>query len=644
MSYIDIHKVLHKHWGYNQFRPLQEDIIRSVLDGRDTLALLPTGGGKSICFQVPAMAQEGLCIVITPLIALMKDQVDQLQRRRVRAEAIYSGMSTQEIDKVLEQAVKGELKFLYCSPERLQNDMFLMRLPKMPVNLLAVDESHCISQWGYDFRPPYLKIANIRPLMKKKVPVIALTATATPEVVKDIQNKLEFKSYNVFQKSFERKNLTYVVIHQEDKLSRLMRLIHKVPGTGIVYVRNRRKTRQIAMWLHNKNVRAGYYHAGLDQKTREKRQQEWMEGKIGIIVATNAFGMGIDKPDVRFVAHMDVPDNLEAYFQEAGRAGRDLKQSWAVLLYNKEDLLDADRYFQWAYPPLETIKKVYNELGNYLNIPVGTGLNAAYDFDMSQFVKICNLNPVIAFNAIKFLEKEGYLMLSDAIANKSKIFFPINRNELYEFQVRHAYYDPFIKILLRSYPGLFSGFVPINEHEISRRAAITVEKTRNILHKLNQMDVLKYQPSSEKPQLVFVNQRYNYRDLQISPHTYQYRKETARKRLDAIKDYVTSSTRCRSHILLEYFGEKNAPRCGKCDVCKKRNKLNLSQYEFDLVLERIKPPLKKEKITLQDIVKYADIEDENKVMSVMSWLLDHKKVTKQGLYYAWNEPKQKKEK
>ncbi len=644
MSHDHIHKVLHRHWAYNQFRPLQEDIIRSVLAGRDTLALLPTGGGKSICFQVPAMAQEGICIVITPLIALMKDQVDQLERRRISAAAIFSGMPPKEIDKVLEQAVNGELKFLYCSPERLRNEMFRMRLPKMPVNLLAVDESHCISQWGYDFRPPYLKIAHIRPLMKNNPPVIALTATATPPVVEDIQNKLEFKTHNVFQKSFERKNLTYVVIHEEDKLMRLLRLVTNVPGTGIIYVRNRKKTREIALWLQNKNIPAGYYHAGLDQKIREKRQQEWMEGKIRIIVATNAFGMGIDKPNVRFVAHMDVPDNLEAYFQEAGRGGRDQKQSWAVLMYNKEDLLDAQRYFQWAYPPLETIKKVYDELGNFLKVPVGTGVNAAYDFEISQFVKTCNLHPVIAFNAIKFLEKEGYLILSDAIKNTSRVFISLNRNQLYEFQVRHAYYDPFIKILLRSYPGLFSGYVRINEYEISRRAAITVEKTQDILHKLSHMDVLDYQASSENPQLVFVGQRYHYRDLQISPETYQYRKEAARMRLEAIKDYVTSSTRCRSHILLDYFGEKNAPRCGKCDVCKERNKLNLSQYEFDLVLDRIKPAMLKEKITLQEMIKYADIEDHKKVMSVLSWLLDHNKVIKYGVYYAWNTREHQKEK
>lgn len=632
----DIFKVLYNHWGYNGFRPLQEDIIRSVLDGQDTLALLPTGGGKSICFQVPALAMDGMCIVVTPLIALMKDQVEHLLRRNIKAAAIYSGMTIAEIDLTLENAARGELKFLYCSPERLQTEMFRSRLSRMKINLLAVDESHCISQWGYDFRPPYLKIADIRPLIDD-VPVLALTATATPEVVTDIQEKLQFKQENVFQKSFERKNLTYVVQQEEDKFSRLMRVINRIPGTGIVYVRNRRKTREIALYLQKQGVRADYYHAGLEQQTRELRQKNWMQGVTRIIVSTNAFGMGIDKPNVRFVVHMDVPDNLEAYFQEAGRGGRDQKQAWAVMLYNKSDLIDAERYFEFAYPPLETIKTVYNALGNFFQVPVGTGINTAYTFDLKEFSDAYNLSPLVVFNALSFLEKEGYVLLSDALRKSSRLHIRMNRTKLYEFQVREAFYDPFIKALLRSYPGLFSDFVNISESELARRTNMTMEKTKRVLERLDQMEVIEYLPQNENPQLVFATHRHDSKDLNISRENYQYRKEAARRRLDAVKDYVGSRTRCRSQILLEYFGEKDAPRCGKCDVCRQRNKLQLSEYEFDLVLQRIKPKLQEKKMTLEEVVQVADLSNENKVLKVLQWLMDHQKVVKQGIFYSWSQ-------
>ncbi|MGM0612235.1 MAG: RecQ family ATP-dependent DNA helicase [Bacteroidota bacterium] len=636
MADQDIHKILYNHWGYKAFRPLQEDIIRSVLEGNDTLALLPTGGGKSVCFQVPALAREGLCLVITPLIALMKDQVQHLKKRNIKAAAVYSGMTTREIDVTLENATKGELKFLYCSPERLQTEMFRDRLSRMNINLLAVDESHCISQWGYDFRPPYLKIADIRPKIPD-VPVLALTATATPDVVKDIQEKLQFPQKNVFQKSFERKNLTYVVQHEEDKFRRLLRVINRVRGTGIVYVRNRRKTREIAQWLQKQNIKADYYHAGLNQKMREQRQEEWMKGITHVIVSTNAFGMGIDKPNVRFVVHMDVPDNLEAYFQEAGRAGRDQKQAWAVLLFNNADLIDAERFYEMAFPELETIKNIYNSLGNYFQIPVGTGMNTSFVFDLNTFARTYNFKPVIVFNALAFLEKEGYILLSDALHERSKLHILLNRTDLYKFQVREAYYDPFIKIILRSYPGLFSDYISINETEIAHRARLTVDKVMKILQRLQQMNVLEYQPKTEKPQLVFTTHRHNTKDLNISKEVYKDRKEAARKRLDTVKDYVTSDTRCRSQMLLSYFGEKDAPRCGKCDVCRQRNKLNLSEYEFDLVLERIKPELDQKSLTLEEIVKIADINNENKVLKVLQWLLDHNKISKDGIYYFWKK-------
>lgn len=634
MTGYNIHKVLYDYWGYNQFRPLQEDIIQSVLNGRDTLALLPTGGGKSICFQVPALAKQGLCIVITPLIALMKDQVEHLVARNIKAAAVYSGMTIKEIDITLENACKGHLNFLYCSPERLQTEMFQARLTRMNVNLLAVDEAHCISQWGYDFRPPYLKIADIRETIPD-VPVLALTATATPEVVEDIQEKLKFQQPHVFQKSFERKNLAYVVQHEEDKLSRMLRVIHRVRGTGIVYVRNRRKTREIAQWLQKKQIKADYYHAGLDQTTREKRQQEWMQGISRVIVSTNAFGMGIDKPNVRFVVHMDLPDNLEAYFQEAGRAGRDLKPSWAVLLFNNSDIIDAERFFELAFPPLETIKKIYNAIANFYQVPLGSGMNTSHRFDLNEFCEASQFKPVIVFNALRFLEKQGYLLMSDALRNSSRLHIRMNRTELYKFQVREVFYDPFIKILLRSYPGMFSDFIAINEREVAHRARITVDKTAKILQRLQQMDVLDYVPRSQQPHLVFLTPRQDIKDLNISKEHYKDRKEAARKRLDTVKDYITSTTRCRSQMLLEYFGEKDAPRCGQCDVCRKRNKLKLSEYEFDLVLSRIKPLLMEKSLTLKETVRAADISNEAKVLKVLQWLLDHKKVVKKGIYYHW---------
>jgi len=450
-------QILVKYWGYSKFRPLQEDIIQSVMSGRDTLALMPTGGGKSLTFQVPAMATDGICIVITPLIALMKDQVENLKQRDIKAIAIYSGMTQEEIDIALENCIYGNVKFLYISPERLETEIFKLRVKHMNISILAIDEAHCISEWGYDFRPSYLKIAEFRNHIQN-VPVLALTATATPKVVIDIQEKLLFKEKNVLQKSFERKNLTYLVRNVEDKLNYLIDTIQKVKGSGIIYVRNRKKTKEIALFLQKNKISADYYHAGLKHEDRSLKQNAWKTGARKIMVATNAFGMGIDKPDVRFVIHFDLPDSIEAYFQEAGRAGRDEKKASAVLLYNNSDKVKAEQRIETNFPEIKEIREVYQALGNYFKIPFGGGKLSSYDFVISDFAKNYNFNLIKIISSINFLQREGYIELTDELNSASKIHFKASRDDLYKFQVANAKFDGFIKLILRSYTCLLYTF------------------------------------------------------------------------------------------------------------------------------------------------------------------------------------------
>ncbi|TAL60569.1 MAG: ATP-dependent DNA helicase RecQ, partial [Bacteroidetes bacterium] len=478
---MTIQQILLKHWGYSHFRALQEDIINSVLAGNDTLALMPTGGGKSLCFQIPALAKEGICIVISPLIALMKDQVENLRAKGVKAMAITSGMSKKEIDIAFDNCVYGDYKFLYLSPERLDSGLARTRIQKMNVNLIAVDEAHCISQWGYDFRPSYLKIADIKEMLPA-VPILALTATATPDVAADIQKKLLFpargKPSNFFQKSFERKNLAYVVIKEEDKMSRLLKIVTRISGTGIVYVRNRKKSQEITDFLRANNISADYYHAGIEGSARDAKQDAWIHNKTRVIVCTNAFGMGIDKPDVRFVVHLDMPDCLEAYFQEAGRAGRDEKKSYAVLLFNGADKIDAERNMLMSFPPMEEIRKTYQSLSNYFQIPIGAGQGSVFDLDINDLCSKYNLHHLTAYNSIKFLEKEGMVSLTEAFHMPSRIHFVFNKEELYKFQVEHNFYDDFIKLLLRSYSGLFDTYVKISEQDIAKRTGKSYEEVK----------------------------------------------------------------------------------------------------------------------------------------------------------------------
>lgn len=625
ISKLTIQQILTKYWGHSSFRPLQEDIINSVLAGNDTLALLPTGGGKSICFQVPALLMPGICIVVSPLIALMKDQVENLKIKGIKAIGIYSGMHKNEIDIAIDNCVYGDIKFLYLSPERLETDIIKTRIKKMKVNMLAVDEAHCISQWGYDFRPPYLKIGDFRELLPN-VPVLALTATATPPVIKDIQERLLFKKENVFKKSYERTNLTYAVLKEEDKDTRLLKLLENVKGSGIIYVRNRKKTKDIASFLIKNGVSADFYHAGLEPKIRDDKQSAWIKGQKRIMVSTNAFGMGIDKSNVRLVVHVDLPDNIEAYFQEAGRAGRDENQAFAILLYNDADIIDLKHSFENSFPEPQEIKNVYHALGNYFQLAVGSGKDNSFDFDIVKFSNNFNFKPISVYSCLKFLEKQGYIVATEALYNPTQIFFLMKKEDLYSFQVSHSRFDGFIKILLRSYSGLFTEFVKINETEIAQRGNISIEAVIQFLEKLQNFGVIAYKPQKKLPQIIYSIERLDSKEISISPEHYAFLKENAMVRMNSVVKYATSSNKCRSQILLSYFGEKNPFRCGKCDVCKERNKMELNEIEFDAVIEQIKPILTKTPLSFDHLVSAVKGIPETRTIKVIQWLLDNDKL------------------
>jgi len=617
-------QILRKYWGFSDFRPLQEDIIKSVLKGNDTLALLPTGGGKSITFQVPALTIEGICLVVTPLIALMKDQVDKLNNLNIKAYAIHSGYTFDEISVILDKCIYSDVKFLYISPERIHSDIFIEKLKNINVNLIAVDEAHCISQWGYNFRPSYLNIANLKKVLPN-IPILALTATATPKVIIDIQDKLRFKKQNVLQSSFERKNLIYMVRKLEDKHQYIINILSKTKGSGIIYVRNRKKTREIAQILIKNSISAHFYHGGLDTVKRTERQNDWMNGKIKVMVATNAFGMGIDKPDVRFVIHYDIPDSIEEYFQEAGRAGRDTKKAYAVLLYSNIDLLQMEQRIKRNFPEIEYIKKVYQALCNYLKIPIGGGKGITYDFKISDFVSEYNLQVIQAYNSLKFLEKDGYIELIDEIDNPSRIHFIVNRDDLYKFQVANIAFDGFIKLILRSYTGLFTDFVKIDENTLAKRANINREQVYNFLIKLSKFGIIKYIPQKRTPLIVFTEERLNEKNLRISKENYQNNKQRYIEKINAVLDYVNNKSKCRSRYLLAYFGQKNTYKCGKCDICKSSNELELSKYEFDLILDEIKKNLNDKDYELDDLIKILT-HTKQKCIKVIQWLFDNNKI------------------
>ncbi|MBN1789011.1 MAG: RecQ family ATP-dependent DNA helicase [Bacteroidales bacterium] len=617
-DYLD---TLGRYWGFSSFRPLQEDIIRSVLAGKDTLGLMPTGGGKSLTFQVPALTVPGLCLVVTPLIALMKDQVENLRKLQIKAVAIHSGCTREEIDIALNNCLYGGYKFLYVSPERLGSELFRIRFQEMNVNLIVVDEAHCISQWGYDFRPSYMRIAELRQY-HPQVPILALTATATPKVIEDVQDKLLFRERNVLKTSFRRENLIYAVKYSENKDRDVIEMVKKLKGNGIVYVRSRRKSVEIARYLVQEGISATYYHAGLEHQARNEAHQNWTIGKIRVIVATNAFGMGIDKADVRFVIHADLPDSPEAYFQEAGRAGRDGNKSFAILLSSPSDRAAVSHRILVNFPDNVTIKNTYSALGNYLQIPVGSGKGASYDFDINDFARVYRLSVYTAFSSLKILELEGYIELTEEINNPSRIKFLLNRDDLYRFQVSNSRFDSFIKLVLRSYTGVFTEFTTIDETMLAKRANVDQEIVRQYLSKLVSLGVISYLPQKRSPMVIFFEERLDEKSIYISKENYQTRKERYEERANAMLHYSLSRDKCRSQLLLEYFNEPGSPPCGECDICRIKNESALRQEDFNMLREDIQAVLALQPMTPEQLFERIPA-NRDKIIEVMQWMLDN---------------------
>jgi ATP-dependent DNA helicase RecQ len=634
---MNIREILKQYWGFESFRPLQEDIINSALKGDDTLALLPTGGGKSICFQVPVLAKEGIGVVVSPLIALMKDQVENLNKRGIKAVAVYSGMSKREIDITLDNCAYGNIKFLYVSPERLESNIFKVRIQKMNVNLLAVDEAHCISQWGYDFRPSYLNIKNLRTLLPH-IPVLALTATATPKVVEDIQTQLQFKQKNVFQKSFSRSNLAYIVINEQDKYNRLERILNKIQGSSVVYVRNRKRTKEVALELIKRGFSADFYHAGLTHEQRNIKQYNWIHNKTRVIVSTNAFGMGIDKPDVRTVIHLDLPDTLEAYFQEAGRAGRDEKKAYAITLVEEADKINLKQQTEKAYPDKDIIKRVYQAIGNYLQIPDNSGKNETFEIDFSELAHRFKLNYADIFNSLKFLEKQGYLQFNDAVFNPSRVKIIASRTDLYQMQLKYSFIDKTVKALLRMYGGLFEGYVKINEQQIAKQLNVEAAKVEKALRFLHKSDLIDYLPATNKPTVTYLQEKVPMSHFHLAKENYIFLKKRALEKMQYVLDYVNDSATCRSVKLLAYFGEKNASPCGICDVCIE-NSRKTTTTELEELKNQILNLLSIKPLTLKEIVQQLPQHNENHIIEIINWLTDNNRLFKNDkqVFYTKNK-------
>jgi len=628
---MNITELLKHYWGYDTFRPLQEDIIHAVVAGRDTLALLPTGGGKSICFQVPAMLKDGICIVVSPLIALMKDQVENLQAKGIEAVAIYAGMGKREIDILLDNCIYGKIKFLYLSPERLLSELVRVRISYMNVSLFAIDEAHCVSQWGYDFRPSYLKVKELRGI-HPDVPVIALTATATARVREDIVEKLDMKTPEVYVQSFARKNLSYVVFDLEDKHRKLLSVAYKVKGSGLVYVRNRRETAEVAFFLNRNGVSADFYHAGLERNERSRKQDDWKKGKTRVMVATNAFGMGIDKADVRFVVHLDLPESLEAYYQEAGRAGRDEKRAFAVLLANAADEQILKAKYTDSFPSVEEIKKVYHDLGNYFQLAYGAGEGLNFDFDIAEFCKRFNIGVIKALGTLKFLEHDGYIVLSENIFLQSRVMFLIANEEVYRFQIENAGYDPLIKTLLRSYSGMFDQYVKIKESDVAHRIGISYRDVVGHLNKLQEQGLLSYLPQTDQPQLQFVRSRVDFVHLDIDVKYIELRKKIQSDQIGAVLSYMGSKT-CRTVSLLEYFGEHRAAKCGMCDVCLAEKRAEDLDELSDKIDFEIATLLQSNVMALTDLIEAVKTGTEQERLDRLRLLLDAGKIKTDGKNY-----------
>jgi len=619
-KYLDI---LKQYWGYDHFRSLQGDIIRSIASGKDTLGLMPTGGGKSLTFQVPTMAMEGLCLVVTPLIALMKDQVENLKKRGIPAAAIYSGMSYDKILMTLDNSVFGAYKFLYISPERLATPVFIEKMKQAMVCMIAVDESHCISQWGYDFRPSYLRIAEIRELLPD-VPVLALTATATPEVVEDIQKQLLFKKPNVFQKSFSRSNLAYVVRTVENKDENLLKILHNVPGTSVVYVRNRKRTKEIADFLNQNGIAAENFHAGLKNDTKDAKQSRWMSGETRVIVSTNAFGMGIDKAEVRTVVHMDLPDSLEAYFQEAGRAGRDEQKAYAVLLYNNGDAAKMRKRVSDSFPGKEMVLKVYEALGNYFQVGVGSGLDKVFAFDIGDFCTKFRLPILISYNCLKILQQAGYIELTDEQDSSSRVFFTVGKDELYKLK-NNQEQENLIHILLRSYTGLFTDLASIDEETIAKRLAWNRQKVYDQLVVLAKERIIQYIPRKKTPFLTFTREREATERVVLGKEAYDDRRDRYISRVKNVLDYAQEENTCRCQQLLAYFGENDVKRCGCCDTCLKKKETMVTNDDFQSIQLAIEHSLSMESLTINSLVKKLNTL-EPKALQVIRFMMDNGKI------------------
>ncbi len=614
-------EILKQYWGYDSFRDLQEEIITSIGEGKDTLGLMPTGGGKSITFQVPALAQSGLCIVITPLIALMKDQVQNLRKRGIKALAIYSGMTRQEIVTALENCIFGDYKFLYISPERLDTEIFRIKLRSMKVSMITVDESHCISQWGYDFRPAYLKIAEIRELLPG-VPVLALTATATPEVVKDIQSRLNFREENVFRMSFERKNLAYIVRKTDNKTGELLHILKRIDGSAIIYVRNRRRTKEITELLMQEGITANFYHAGLDNAVKDLRQKRWQNGEIRVMVATNAFGMGIDKPDVRIVLHIDLPDSPEAYFQEAGRAGRDGLKAYAVILYAKSDKMTLHKRVADTFPEKEYILQVYEHLQYYYQMAMGDGFQCIREFNLEEFCRKFKYFPVPVDSALKILTQAGYLEYTDEQDNASRILFTIRRDELYKLREMGTEAETLIQTILRSYTGVFTDYAYISEDTLAIRTGLTRQQIYNILVTLTKRRIVDYIPHKKTPYIIYTRERLELRYLHIPASVYEERKARYEARIKAMEEYVTSESVCRSRMLLRYFGEKNEHNCKQCDVCLNRHETDcLPEDSFREMRKQILELLARKSLPPAGIANAIEAERED-ISRVIQYLLE----------------------
>ena len=618
----DIHQLLKKHFGYDAFRPLQEDIIQSVLAKKDTLAILPTGGGKSVCFQIPALALGGLCLVVSPLIALMKDQEEQLLEKGIRTAALVSGTSRRESEIIIGNCIHGDYRFLYVSPERLSSETFLMQLSNMPVSMIAIDEAHCISQWGYDFRPPYLNISKVRELFPD-APVIALTASATPEVQNDICEKLNFKKgYQRFLKSFSRPNLNYIIRKDENKYEKVLQVLKSVNGTSIIYVRNRNKTQDMAAWLNSNQITADYYHAGLDNQTRMEKQSKWMNNQTRVIVATNAFGMGINKENVRSVIHFDLPDDLESYYQEAGRGGRDEKPAFGVLIYTDNDIAQLEEKKEKNFPSVSEVKRVYNALCNHLNIPIESGQNQTYPFDIYQFCNTYQFSNALAINCLKELEHAGFIVMSEAVYVPSKMKVLFDKMELYNFQVKYQRFDNLLKVILRSYGGLFDYYVKVNEFQISRHLKIDKNTVIGLLNELNKLKVIDYLPSSDTPRVTLIHARESTEAMYIDPKSIKDRKNRFQVRADAFINYVTSNNNCRSMMISSYFGEENLKTCGTCDYCRNKKKEMVNEEEQENIKQFILGQITKSNLLPIEIYNLSPDNYKLKITSTIQKLLE----------------------